>query len=374
MDKTNKIVIAALLAVACLTGAAAQVLAQEPTSTTPTVEVETRTLDELYQAALQEGGNLVVFAGGDSAGDYAETEKAFKARFPEMNIRIITDLSKYHDLRIDQQIALGRLEFDVAHLQSIHDYDRWKALGLLELYKPLGWDAVYSEFKDPDGAFTAITIFSFSNNVSASLPEADTPLDALDYLAPELKGKLVLTYPQDDDAVLFMFDQIIRTYGWEYIDKLMQQDVQWVRGTVPALDVVRAGQKLATFTAAGALTPDSASRFVLPAKDSFLIWPQMAAIFRASPHKEAARLYLSWTLDKETIAASPFQWVVRRDVDNPEGFKPVFAYNADSSAFRRFMDDRGHIERLRGRLEMLIGPAVGENPTGVEGVYLLDSE
>lgn len=332
---------------------------------------ETRTLDEMYQAALKEGGKLVVYAGGDVPDGNAGVEKAFRKRFPGIDIRIITDLSKYHDTRIDQQRARGRLECDVAHLQTMHDFDRWKAEGALEPYFPLGWEAVYPELKDPDGAFTAVMIYSFSNNVDSSIPDVEAPRDALDYLHPRFKGKLVMTYPHDDDAVLFQFDRIVAKYGWDYIDRLMQQDVEWIRGTVPAGRIVQSGAKAATFTASGALASEEGSRFLLPRENTFLAWPQMAVIFRESPNKEAARLYISWMLDPERIRAMPFQWVVRRDVENPGGYDPVFSYNTDITAFRRFMADRGRVERLKGQFEHLIGPAVGANPTQVEGLYLV---
>lgn len=77
------------------------VVAQNAGSTRATPD-EQRSLDEIYQAALAEGGSLVVYAGGDVPDGNAGIEKAFKARFPGIDIRVITDLSKYHDTRIDQ--------------------------------------------------------------------------------------------------------------------------------------------------------------------------------------------------------------------------------------------------------------------------------
>lgn len=186
------------------------------TPPTPAPKQETRTLDQIYQAALAEGGKLVVYAGGDVPDGNAGIEKAFKERFPGIDIKIITDLSKYHDMRIDQQLALGNLECDVAHLQTMHDFDRWKTMDVLEPYKPLGWDAVYPEFKDPDGAFTAVKLFSFSNTVANAVTDKDAPRDAADYLEPRFKGQLVLTYPHDDDAVLFQFYRIVSTHGRDY--------------------------------------------------------------------------------------------------------------------------------------------------------------
>jgi len=67
---------------------------------------ETRTLDELYQAALAEGGKLVIYAGGDTPTQQDATKAAFKARFPGIDLTLIVDYSKYHDVRIDNQFAI----------------------------------------------------------------------------------------------------------------------------------------------------------------------------------------------------------------------------------------------------------------------------
>jgi ABC-type Fe3+ transport system substrate-binding protein len=339
----------------------------------PAPEVETRSLDELHRAAMAEGGKLVVYAGGDIPNASAGTESAFKARFPGMDIRIFTDLSKYHDARIDQQLARGRLECSVAHLQTLHDFDRWKSEGQLLHYKPLDWSAVLPEFKDPDGAFVAIGVIVFSNIANVNLlPEAEAPRDAPDYLDSKLRGKLVMTYPHDDDAVLFQFERIVAAYGWEYMDKLMTQEVQWIRGTVPARLVVGEGRKAATFTASAPFVPaaNSPLRFQLPRRDVFHSWGQAAAIFREAPHKAAARLYLSWLCSKEATVSRTGQWSVRRDVAAPGGYGPLSNYNTDPQSFRRFMQDRARIERLKTQFEEIIGPAVGPNPTGSSGVYL----
>jgi ABC-type Fe3+ transport system substrate-binding protein len=348
----------------------------EPVPQRPAPEVESRSLDELHRAALAEGGKLVVYAGGDVPNAGAALEKAFAARFPGMSIRILTDLSKYHDARIDQQLARGRLECDVAHLQTLHDFDRWKAEGQLLHYKPLDWGAILPPFKDPDGAFVAIGVLAFSNVVNVNLmSEAEAPRDASDYLDPRLRGKVVLTYPHDDDAVLFQFDRIVAAHGWDYIDRLMKQDVEWVRGTVPARLVVQEGRRAATFTCSGSFVPASGSplRFQLPRRDVFHSWGQTAAIFREAPHKAAARLYLSWMCSKDATSARTTQWSVRRDVPAPGGYGPVDSYNTDPQAFRLFMQDRYRIERLKTQFEEIIGPAVGPNPTGTKGLYLLQA-
>jgi ABC-type Fe3+ transport system substrate-binding protein len=356
-------------------GAATVVVAQTRRAfaqTTPAKvvpDIETRSLDELHKAALAEGGDLIVYAGGDLPNGAAGTEKAFVARFPGMKLRILTDLSKYHDARIDNQLARGRLECDLAHLQTLHDFDRWKAEGRLMLYKPLGWDQVYGDFKDPDGAYTAMAVIAFSSVVNVNLiAEAEAPRGPLDFLDPKLKGKIVLTYPHDDDAVLYQFDRIVSTYGWEYMDRLLAQEPQWIRGTAPARLVVERGGKAASFTASGPLVaqPGSPLRFLLPRSEDFLAWPQTAGIFNAARHPAAAKLYLSWLLSREMQQG---RWPVRRDVAPPTGYTSLFDYPTFPVRFRAFMQDRARIERLKFQFEHYIGPAQGPNPTEVKGLY-----
>ncbi len=334
---------------------------------------DARSLDDLYREAQAEGGRLVVYAGGDLPTAQVATENAFRQRFPKVEIRIVTDLSKYHDSRIDLQLARGTLECDVAHLQTLHNFERWKNEGALLRYKPIGWDAVFPDFKDHDGYYVGVTVLAFSNYVNTNLiPESQAPLDAVDYLDPRLKGQLALVYPQDDDAVLFQFDRIVRAHGWDYMDQLMTQDVEWRRGTIPTRIYVAEGHKAATFNVSGPLVPPSGAtgKFLLPLKDSFLSWPQTGAIFKKAKHKAAARLYLSWLLDKQRIESSPFQWSVRRDVAPPPGWQPLSHYDTDPNAFGRFMKDRARLERLRFQFEHLIGPVVGPNPAGVQGLYV----
>ena len=243
-------------------------------------DIETRSLDELHKAALAEGGELMVYGGGDLPNGSAATEKAFNARFPGMKIRIMVDRSKYHAVRIDNQLALGKLACDAVHILQINSFDRWKSDGWLLPYKPPGWDQIYPDFKDPDGAYLGMRVFAFSTVFNTSqVSEAEAPRDAVDFLDPKFKDRIVLSYPHDDDAVLYQFDRIVSEQGWGYMDKLLAQNVRWVRGSAPARVAVEKGDKAVTFTASGPLTTpaNSTSKFVLPKNDSFLSWPQPAA-------------------------------------------------------------------------------------------------
>ncbi|MFC4455183.1 ABC transporter substrate-binding protein [Deinococcus sonorensis] len=340
-------------------------LAQSAAPTTPLErDSDGLTLPELYQAALKEGGTLQVLAGGDELNQQDGTVQAFKAAFPGVNVNIRVDLSKYHEGRIDQQLASKNVYTDVAMLQTLHDFDRWKAEGALQPYKPVGWNHVAPKFKDADGAYTGMLIFSFSNvSNSAATPGNQAPLDAIDYLDPKWKGKIVLVYPNDDDAVLYQFYTIIQKYGWTYMDRLLAQNVRWVRGSATPIASLLQEPGTVTFTAAFPLLPQPnlPLRFNVPRTDSFLSWAQTAAIFKDAKHPATAKLFLSFLLSKEFQAYAPF-WPIRDDVPTPQGWKPLAEYNTNHSDFQAFMRDRATVERFRFQIERYIGPAQGPSP------------
>jgi hypothetical protein len=54
---------------------------------------ETRSLDEIYQGAVAEGGKLTVYAGGDTPTQWDRLAGAFSQRFPRVDLEMIVDYS-----------------------------------------------------------------------------------------------------------------------------------------------------------------------------------------------------------------------------------------------------------------------------------------
>lgn len=336
---------------------------------------DTHTLEELYQAALLEGGNLIIYAGGDSPSQQTATKTAFEAKFPGLSAQIIVDLSKIHDARVDNQIATGTLILDIVQLQTTHDFDRWKADGVLLQYKPVGWSQVFPEFRDTDAYFVGLYVRVFSNNINRDLlgdDESGWPTEANDYLNPELKGKIVSTYPNDDDAILFMYKLIIDKYGWDWLAKFVANEPVFVRSTQNPFNFVLNGTYPATFTTGGPLKPQVTRpmQFILPKEDPFVCWAQRAAILKEAAHPAAAKLYLSWWLSIER-QNQYVQWNVRKDVPIPEGYRSIFDYpgQTDPTAFQKFMADRNALEVFKGQFQLYVGEVKGDIPTGDLGLH-----
>ena len=150
-----------------------------------------------------------------------------------MPLNLTVDVSKYHDSNIDRSFYQQSEYVDIAILQSLQDFVRWKTQNRLLFYKPANFSLIYNGEKDEDGAWLPMFEFAIGDWIydSTALSSSDLPTSYADVLDPKWKGKLVLVYPNDDDAIAYLFSLIINTYGFDWLNALAKQDVKWVRGT-----------------------------------------------------------------------------------------------------------------------------------------------
>jgi len=325
---------------------------------------ETLELETLYASSKEELKNskepFLVWAGGDAPNQQDMLYNQFKKRFPEIDIEIIVDLSKYHDLKVYEQLNDGFLEPDVVMLQTMNDFENWKKMDVLEPFKPEGFKHIREGYSDPDGHFIGGFIFAFLPQYAKSGLNF-TPKNYKDFLNPAFKDKLVLTPPHDDDAVLYVFDHIIEKYGVDYLYKLKDQNPTFVRGT--AAPAALAGQKGFLGNIVGYPTcPNQPSEAFVPEEDFFITWPQRAAMFKLTKHKDTAKLFLAYLASHE-FQSSRGTWATRTDVTELGGLKPVEEYkNTDPLDFIKWMRDRKHIHELRLLFTEIFGEVKGESP------------
>ncbi|KIL93869.1 abc transporter [Fusarium avenaceum] len=324
---------------------------------------ENRTIEEIYQAALKEGGTVTCWHGGDEPNRRDGLKKAFETRFPGMTLNITVDVSKFHDGNIDRQLSSGGLFVDSIILQTLHDYPRWDNEDALLHYAPLNFDKVHPAFRDVRAAWYGVSIIAWtfiSNNNKIS----EGPREFADFLKPEFKDKLVLTYPNDDDAVLYAFDLIMQEFGYEWFEKLLKQNPRWVRGTATPVALLSDANSTvaATFTSSIGLQSSGNLTVTIPTKGSFVTWAQRAAIFKDAPHPEAAKLLHNFMLSNENQNGSG-SWSVLKDATAPKGYPGIMDIPSTNPAeFDRFMSDRVRVERLKLFFEDKIGTAQGLSP------------
>ncbi len=326
-------------------------------------ELETKELNELYNSAITElketGEKLIVWAGGDAVNQQDGLTKAFQKRFPEVPIDVKVELSKIHDLRIYEGLLNGELTPDVTMLQTSNDFEDWQKMGVLEAFKPEGFSQIRDEFKDSNGEFSAFRMFAFLPQYSKE-GLTSIPKNLTDMLSMEYKNKLVLTYPHDDDAVLYVYDEMIKAKGEEFIAELAKLNPFFIRGTAGPPLLVGHQDFLGTLTGYET-TDEQPSKSFIPEKDFFISWAQRAAMFKLTKHKAAARLFLAFiqSMEYQELLGN---YTVRKDIDL-KSTPWIGSYsNTNPLGFYAFMRDRKHIGELRKMMVSYFGSVQGESP------------
>jgi ABC-type Fe3+ transport system substrate-binding protein len=348
------------------------IAAMASSSQAQSMEEETKSLETLYQDALAEGGNLIVYAGGDIASQQDAVKNAFLTQFPKMNLAMIVDYSKFHDVRIDNQFATNTLVADVVQLQTLQNFTRWKEEGRLLQYKPAGFSEVYEKFKDPDGAWIALAAYAFSFLYDVAAAGNNAPAAPKDLVNPEWNGKIASSYPNDDDASLYLYKLYAEAYGWDWIAKLAAQNLQFARGSYSPRVAVTSHQKIIGLAVSGSLTTPSTApiKWVVAEGHPFMAWGQRGAILKDAKHIAAAKLYMNWQISAARQQAAYNGWAVRTDVTPAGGLKPIWQYaNANVDGFPAFMADRAEAERWRQTFSLYFGEVKGDPTPGWLGLH-----
>jgi ABC-type Fe3+ transport system substrate-binding protein len=327
---------------------------------TPPLRAET--IDELYTAAKKE--SALSLMGGGPAGLYEPWVREFERRFPGIEVTLQAGFSNVLDPIIDRELAEHKLSVDLTIFQTLQDYDRWKKQGALMVFKPDGWDQIDASFKDVDGYSVGVAVYALSYAFNTkSVSPAQLPKSAVDFLNPEFKGRVVTSYPNDDDITLYLFHTIVQKYGWSFMDKYMASRPLWIRGHLGVARVVASGQADITFDTMANVTlglknNGQQTDVAFSTSDPLPIWPQTTAIFKDAPHPNAAKLYIDWFLQKDQQARLG-TWSVRKDVPPPTGLKPIFDYQL-ANEFRSFIVNEKLVEDERKKFESYVGRPKGE--------------
>lgn len=200
---------------------------------------------------------------------------------------------------------------------------------------------------------------------SSKLNASNVPTTFESFRDPFWKSKLILTYPNDDDAVAYLFSLIVSKYGHSWLEDLAANDVQWVKGTgTPVFEISRLhnstnSSRVLSFTTGGVgAEPWWASS---TPNDQYVTWAQTGAIFASTPRPEAAKLFVSWIASGEFQATqSSTQYALQTDATSP-----ILSNITQLSGFRLFEQDRAMVEWWKNQFEDVLGTPQGPSPLAV---------
>lgn len=232
--------------------------------------------------------------------------KAFERKFSGISARVERLGAERIFTRIAQEYAAGIHGVDAVNTGDAAQFLTWKKQGLLAPYVPEEAAKHFAaEYRDPDGLFAIVRSSLCVLACNTDLVKADdAPRSYADLLDPKWKGKIVKAHPAYSGTVVTATYAMVRELGWNYFDKLSKQNVLQLQSATDTPNKVALGESavMADGNEYNVLMLSEAGkpiRTIYPQEGAPLI-TMPAAIFKAAPHPNAARLFQSYLYSRET--------------------------------------------------------------------------
>jgi iron(III) transport system substrate-binding protein len=208
--------------------------------------------------------------------------------------------------RIGQEYGSNVHAVDVVNSSDASHFLVWKKNGWLasvpleeiERYWP-------PQYRDPDAQYATwrATLSPIAYNSSLVKPN-DAPRHWADLLEPRWKGKIVKAHPSYSGSEMTADYELIKAFGWGYLQKLAQQGIMQVQSSTEPPKVLARGEQ--PIMAGG----NEYVVFQVQQQGSplVLVYPtegtpfetSPAAVMKAAPHPNAARLFYAYLFQKDT--------------------------------------------------------------------------
>lgn len=276
----------------------------------------------LYEKAAAEGS--VVFYTSDSQGLVKALSEYWKRKFPKVELSILRKQSPDIAADIEAQRAAAQVRVDVFDFALPYVAVAWKEKGYLEPYKPLGFDALKPEDRDPDGAFIvkSLLLLSAAYNSDAIKDRDQLPKRLSDLLDPKWKDKMLVAHPASaaNTKTFFMAMLQANRIDWTFMEKLAKQNIMFMRTNGDAGRMLAAGERT--------LSPMLTSHNVFAAmdlgrsvdffvfEDGAVVAEEVSGILKGAPHPNAARLLmevLASAEGQEVLLKPEYMWPTHPD-------------------------------------------------------------
>lgn len=199
----------------------------------------------LYEAAKKEG-QVNWYTGLIQNQVVRPVVAGFEKKYPGIKVNVTGGRQTELNLKILTEGKAGKLQADLTEGSTV--VETLKPAGLIQPYKPAGWDELPAQYKDPEGYWTAIVLYFLVPAINTEMVKADEePKTLEDLLDPKWKGKMAwtaeMTIGGPPGFIAAVLKEKGEEQGKEYLKKLAAQQIK----TVPSnprvvLDQVIAGQ------------------------------------------------------------------------------------------------------------------------------------
>ena len=195
---------------------------------------------DIVNQAKKEGGEVILYTTM-TVGDFEHFSKAFKEKYPGLNLRHVYLSSSRQTARVMQEFRAGRVQGDVLG-NSPEPLLYLKQQGVLGQYRSAETKNLLSGAWDSDGFWSGITTDLLVTGFNPRLlAKSAVPKNYDDYLRPQYKSQIAVNrgvpYPLTGMVSLRGDEQ-----GTAYFKKLSQQDLRLVEGYSHTINMMAAGE------------------------------------------------------------------------------------------------------------------------------------
>jgi iron(III) transport system substrate-binding protein len=226
--------------------------------------------------------------------------------------------------RFMQEQQAGRVAVDVMTTSDPAATASLARKGTFVAFKPKNFEKIVDEGRDKDGHFVAqrlnlMTIYARSDKLAA----ADRPKTWSDLVDARYKGKLIMTDPSFTALQLTVVGMMSKNVGWDFYEKLRQNDIMIVQGNQQVSDNIKRGERLIAVGALDSYAADDRKAghpivTILPADGTFVI-PSPTAVIKGSPNPNAAKWLAEFMIGDAAQALFPADggYAARKDMPPP---------------------------------------------------------
>ena len=274
--------------------------------------------------------------------------KTFEAKFPGITVRVERSGSERVFQRIGQEMDSRIYALDVVNSADGAHFIVWNRNGWLAPYLPEEVARLYpAQYYDPDGLWLTTRVWLSSLGYNTNLVKAeDAPKSFADLLDPKWMGKMVKGHPAYSGTIMTATFQIVREFGWGYLEKLAKQKVMQVQSSTDPPKKLALGER--------AVQADGNDYNLLQLKDAGQpvepVYPTEgtptitgpSGVFKTAANPNAARLFQNWLHTREgqqLLVDFTGQHSVHAQVKDKPGHKKL-------SEIKLMKDDPAGVEKM----------------------------
>ena len=242
---------------------------------------------------------------------------AFEAKNP--NIKLEAQVAGAGKLmaKIAAERESGKILADMLWTSEVPDFYQLREAGVLLQYVPKEIKSIFNPIPDYDGSFTPVRLGNLAIAYNTKKIK-EAPKSWEDLKKPEYKGALGIANPSLSGTAYMAAALLSQEFGWKFFEDLRANGAKMGKGSGQVLDDTASGDLVACL-GVDYMTYDKMSKGAtinLSFLPQMLVFPSPIAIFKDSPHKDAAIKFVDFMLSKEgqQIIADEGTMPVRLDV------------------------------------------------------------